>query len=233
MTTKKKVFLAIGLIFLDIILVVAFFTIRDAVMFNNLQKEVSALNKLDVTKDRYNRKLVTKGNYAIVESAIKEYLDNYAKLLQDTLSVVNDKKLVSILSYENYEKDGPDFVKSFEYLKQSKESFNSNIDILLSDLEEDNIKNYINDKTDDGYFINLYRDLMFNDDMIDSFSETKNLLTHSKAQMNNIYDTSIEVLNLLVNNKENWKLEDGEIKFLEEDIYNQYITLISKLKTTN
>lgn len=233
MTTKKKVFLAIGLIFLDIILVVAFFTIRDAVMFNNLQKEVSALNKLDVTKDRYNRKLVTKGNYAIVESAIKEYLDNYAKLLQDTLSVVNDKKLVSILSYENYEKDGPDFVKSFEYLKQSKESFNSNIDILLSDLEEDNIKNYINDKTDDEYFINLYRDLMFNDDMIDSFSETKNLLTHSKAQMNNIYDTSIEVLNLLVNNKENWKLEDGEIKFLEEDIYNQYITLISKLKTTN
>ena len=232
MSTKKKIFLVLGFILLDVVLVVTFFTIRDAAMLNELKKEVSALNKLDVTKDRYNRKIVTKGDYAVVETAIKEYLDDYAVLLQDSLAVVNDSTLVSILSYDNYVNDGPEFVKSLDYLNKNKESFNKNIDVLLSDLEEEKIKNYINDKTDKEYYKDLYRDLMLNDDMMDSFADTKNLLTHSKAQMNNIYDTSIEVLTFLSNNRDNWKVEDGEIKFLEEDLFNQYNSLISKLKPT-
>ena len=231
MSTKKKFFLVFGFIIIDVILIVVFLSVRDVTMLNDLKKEVKSLNKLDVTKDRYNRKIITKGNYAVVESAIKEYLDDYAVLLQDSLKVVKDPTLISILSYDNYVSDGPDFVKSLEYLNSNKKSFNENIDLLLSDLEEDKIKNYINDKTDKEYYINLYRELMLNDDMKDSFSETKELLIHSKTQMNNIYDTSIEVLTFLANNKDNWKAEDGEIKFLEEDLYNQYISLISKIKT--
>jgi len=231
MSTKKKFFLVFGFIIIDVILIVVFLSVRDVTMLNDLKKEVKSLNKLDVTKDRYNRKIITKGNYAVVESAIKEYLDDYAVLLQDSLKVVKDPTLISILSYDNYVSDGPDFVKSLEYLNSNKKSFNENIDLLLSDLEEDKIKNYINDKTDKEYYINLYRELMLNDDMKDSFSETKELLIHSKTQMNNIYDTSIEVLTFLANNKDNWKAENGEIKFLEEDLYNQYISLISKIKT--
>lgn len=232
MSTKKKIFLVLGFIVLDIFLVVLFFTIRDNVMLNSLKKEVNQLNKLDVTKDRYNRKIVTKGGYAIVETAIKEYLDDYAVLLQDSLEVVKNPELTKILSYDNYVNDGPDFVKSLDYLNKNKESFNKNIDLLLSDLEEDKIKNYINDKTDSEYYRKLYVEFMLNDDMMDSFTDTKKLLTHTKAQMNNIYDTSIEVLTFLSNNKDNWKVEDGEIKFLEEDLFNQYNSLISKLKVT-
>jgi hypothetical protein len=233
MSTKKKVFLVVAFIILDIVLVVTFLSVRDVTMLNDLKKEVNELNKLDISKDRYNRKIVTKGNYAIVEKAIKKYLDDYAVLLQDSLKVVKDPTLTSILSYDNYASDGPDFVKSLDYLKNSKESFNKNIDLLLSDLEEDTIKNYINDKTDNQYYIDLYRDLMLNDDMKDSFSETKELLLHSKTQMNNIFDTSSEALTFLVNNKDNWKLEDNQIKFLEEDLYNQYIGILSKIKTSN
>ena len=232
MSTKKKIFLVFGFIILDVILVVLFFTIRDTVMLNSLKKEVDQLNKLDVTKDRYNRKIVTKGDYAIVESAIKDYLDNYAVLLQASLEVVKDPELTKVLSYDNYVNDGPDFVKSLEYLNKNKEEFNKNIDLLLSDLEEDTIKNYINDKTDDEYYRELYVEFMLNDDMKDSFADTKKLLTHSKAQMNNIYDTSVEVLTFLTNNKDNWYLEDNQIKFIGEDLYNQYNGLISKLNTT-
>lgn len=229
MSTKKKLFLAIGFIILDIILVVTFISFRDATMLNNLKKEVNALSKLDVTKDRYNRKIVTTGDYAIVEKAIKSYLDDYAVLLQETFTVVNDTKLKSVLTYDNYSTDGPDFVNSLKYLNEGKNKFNENVDLLLLDLEEDTISNYINDKTDKQYFIDLYRTLMLNDDMKDSFEETKKLLTVSKNKMNNVYDTGIEVLTFLANNKDYWKLEDGEIKFLDVNLYNQYIELIGKL----
>ena len=42
-----------------------------------------------------------------------------------------------------------------------------------------------------------------------------------------------EPLTFLINNKDNWKLEDGEIKFLEEDLFHQYIGMIEKLKNSN
>ena len=229
MSTKKKLFLAIGFIILDIILVVTFISFHDATMLNNLKKEVNALSKLDVTKDRYNRKIVTSGDYAVVEKAIKSYLDDYAVLLQDTFTVVNDERLKNILTYDNYSNDGPDFVKSLEYLNDGKKKFNESVDLLLLDLEEDTINNYINEKTDKQYFIDLYRTLMLDDDMTDSFEETKKLLTVSKTKMNNVYDTSIAVLTFLTTNKDYWKLEDGQIKFLDVNLYNQYIEMIGKL----
>ena len=201
MSTKKKLFLAIGFIILDIILVVTFISFHDATMLNNLKKEVNALSKLDVTKDRYNRKIVTSGDYAVVEKAIKSYLDDYAVLLQDTFTVVNDERLKNILTYDNYSNDGPDFVKSLEYLNDGKKKFNESVDLLLLDLEEDTQLS----------------------------EETKKLLTVSKTKMNNVYDTSIAVLTFLTTNKDYWKLEDGQIKFLDVNLYNQYIEMIGKL----
>ena len=49
--------------------------------------------------------------------------------------------------------------------------------------------------------------------------------------MNNVYDTSIEVLNFLVLYKDDWVVEDGEIKFKTQDLYNYYNELISKVRT--
>ena len=48
--------------------------------------------------------------------------------------------------------------------------------------------------------------------------------------MNLIYDTCIETLNYLSLYNDKWKLEDGEIKFQTEDMYNYYIGLISKVQ---
>jgi len=232
MSTRKKFIIALFFIILDVILVVTFFSFRDAAMLNNLKKEVKSLSKLDVTKDRFNRKNVTTGDYEVVETAIKTYLDDYAVLLQETLKISNDPSLKSILSYDNYSNDGPEFSKSLEYLNNNKKVFNENMDILLSDLEEDKISNYIIDKTNKEYCINLYRELMMNSDMKDSFDETKKLLTLKRNKTNNIYDTSIEVLTFLSSNREMWKLEENQIKFLDVSLYNQYMGLIGKINVT-
>ena len=232
MSTKKKFIFALLFIILDVVLVVTFLSLHDAAMLNSLKKEVNALSKLDVTKDRFNRKNVTTGDYKVVETAIKTYLDDYAVLLQETLQVSNDPTLKSILSLDNYSKDGPDFVKSLEYLNNNKKTFNDNIEILLSDLEEEKISNYINEKTDKEYCIELYRELMLNADMKDSFDETKKLLTLKKNKMNNIFDTSIAILNFLSTCRDYWKIEDNKIQFLDVGLYNQYNELIGKLSVS-
>jgi len=211
-------------------LLIGFLVIRDATYLNDLKKEVNELSKLDITKDRYNREIKSSGDYAIVEKTIKDYLDDYAVNLQDVLQVIQDPKLTKILSYENYSTDGAlEFKESLEYISTTKESFNKKIDELSSKLEEDSISNYINDKTNDPYYVNLYLELMLEDNMINDFEETKSLLEKNKIKVNNVFDVSTEVLNFLNTNKGFWKTEDGEIKFLTQELYDQYNSLIAKI----
>ena len=231
MSRNKRIILVVLFVMLDVFLLIGYLVIQDATMLNNLKKETNILSKLSVTTDRYNRKLKTRGNYAIVEESIKDYLDDYAVLLQDAMAIISDDRLTTILSYNNYLEDGPEFKKSFTYLEQTKQDFNKKIDSLIKRSEEDTIKDYINDKTQEVYYRDLYNKLMLDSDRKDEFFETKDLLIKTKTKVNNVLDVSYEVLNFLVVNKDSWKVEDGEIKFLTQDLYNQYMAYISKLTT--
>ena len=230
MSNKKKFFLIFLFIILDMFLLIGFLVIRDATSLNDLKKEVKSLDKLDMSKDRYNKSIKSSGDYKIVEKAIKNYLDDNAVLMQDVLSIVKDPKLTKILSYDNYKEDGPDFEKSLKYLDDTKRDFNKNVDKLLSNLEEDSARKYINDKTNDKYYKDLYIELMITDKRMEDFKKNKELLIETKNKVNNILDTSTELLTFLKNNKDNYVLEDNEIKFKNRDLYNQYNGYISKIQ---
>ena len=227
---NKKFFIIFCFILIDVFLVVGFLVIRDSISFNELKREVIALSKLDITKDRYNRKIKSHGDYAIVEKAIKDYMDEYAVDIQYLSKMMNDERLSTILSYSNYEKDGPEFKESLDYLEKSKKEYNEKIDKLIANLDEENIDNYIYTRINDEYYVSLYHELIFETPMIDNLKNTKTLLEESREKMNLIYDTCIETLNYLCLYNDKWKLEDGEIKFQTEDMYNYYMSLISKVQ---
>ncbi len=231
MSTKRKFFFIFLFVLLNMFLLVSFLVIRDATRLNNLKKEVNSLSKLDVTKDRYNLKIKTSGKYGVVEKAIKKYLDEYAVLLQDTLQIVKDPKLTSILSYENYKNDGPEFTKSLTYLNEKKSSFDKNMETLLNNLDEEVIKKYIYEYTEDEYFVQLYNELMFTNSMKDDFSETKSLLERTKTKVDNVLETSSAVLTFLVQQKGFWVLEEGEIRFQTNELYNQYMAYIQDIQS--
>lgn len=231
MSSRKKFLLVFGFIVLNMFMLVSFLVIRDATMENELKNEMEYLSKLDITKDRYNKKTVTRGKYAVVEKSIKKYLDDYHLELQEVLKLINDKELTTILSYDNYSTDGPEFAKSLEYLKTSKETFNKKVDDLINKFGDEEIKNNIYKSTKEEYYVNLYDKLMFSSNMRSNYNSTIELLKSTKSRMNNVYDTSIEVLNFLVLYKDDWVVEDGEIKFKTQDLYNYYNELISKVST--
>ena len=59
---------------------------------------------------------------------------------------------------------------------------------------------------------------MFNDDMKDELYESKDLFEKTKIKVNGIYDNSLAVLNFLVTYNGSWKLENGEIKFENQEL---------------
>ena len=230
MTKRKKFFFIFCFIIIDAILVVGFLVIRDATSLSKLDNEMSIIYKKDITKDRYNTKLKSNGGYAVVEKTIKEYLDYYAVNIQKLSQMLDDPKLSEMLSYDNYGKDGPNFNESIKYLEENKESFNKIVDELLENMNEDNINKRILDKNDDSYYISLYKDIMFSDEMSDELDNINDLLNNVKTDANDIYDTCITVLNYLKVYQGEWTLEDGEIKFKTQDMYDYYTGLVNKVK---
>ena len=230
MTKRRKFFFIFCFIIIDAILVVGFLVIRDATSLSKLDNEMSIIYKKDITKDRYNTKLKSNGGYAVVEKTIKDYLDYYAVNIQKLSQMLDDPKLAEMLSYDNYSKDGPNFNESLKYLEDNKKSFNKIVDELLENMNEDNINKRIFDKTNDSYYISLYKDIMFSDEMSDELNNINDLLNNVKTDANDIYDTCITVLNYLKVYQGEWTLEDGEIKFKTQDMYDYYTGLVNKVK---
>ena len=98
MSNKKKFFIIFLFILFDAFLLVGYLVIRDKTNLTNLKKEVNVINKLDITKDNYNRRIKTSGDYALVEKTIKNYLNDYSKGVQEVKNTMSDTKLTKILS---------------------------------------------------------------------------------------------------------------------------------------
>ena len=229
MSKRKKYILIFLVVLLNVFLIVGFLVGRDATMANDLKKEAKVLSKLDITKDRYNRRIRTRGNYGIVEKTAKSYLDDYAVSLQEMLNIMNDPKLAQLFSYSNYESDGPEFKSSIIYLESAKEEFNLQIDSLLKRSEEKTIKVYGKERINSRTYYDLYVEIVLSDSLRKQFANTKDILTNTKTKANEIFDISAELLNFLVLNKDSWKLEEGEIRFQTESLYNQYNLYVSRL----
>ena len=230
MSNKKKFFIIFLFILLDSFLLVGYLVIRDKTNLTNLQKEIKEINKLDITKDSYDRRIKTSGDYALVEKSIKKYLNDYSNGVKEVKNTMNDTKLTKILSYDNYSSDGFEFVESFKYLSNKKEEFNKLMDSLIEKSNKEYIEKYIDKKIEDDYYNDLCKDLMITKARMKSFEQTKETLESIKIKVNKIIDTSNEVLNLLKDNKDDCVLEDGQIKFKSKAVYDKYNELINKIK---
>lgn len=230
MKSKKKFFIIFLFIILDSFLLVGYLVIRDKTNLSNLNKEIKEINKLDITKDSFDRRIKTSGDYALVERTIKNYLNDYSNGVLEVKNTMNDTKLTKILSFDNYSTDGFEFVESFKYLESEKASFNKEIDLLIEKSSKSYMKKYINKKIKDKYYNDLCNELMVTEERIKSLEETKKTLEEIKSKVNKVFDTSTEVLNLLKDNKDDCVLEDGQIKFKSKPVFDKYNELISKIK---
>ncbi|MBQ3306654.1 MAG: hypothetical protein IJG68_00515 [Bacilli bacterium] len=230
MNKRKKIILFSLFLLFDLFLVGLLFYFYNQASLNVLKKEINELALLDPSKDRYNRPLKSKGRYRVVEKAIKEYFDSYAVELQDLSKVAQTEELSSLLTFDNYQNDGPNFDQSINFLIRFQDDYSKRVDSLLNKLEEDNIKKNIDSYTNNSYCKHLYNELLFQDDVFDDLLSTKELLLNSKNSMNQFYQVHIDLFNFLKNNQEQWILEDGNIKFANNDLFNQYNGYLSQLK---
>ena len=206
---------------------------RNIINEDKLKTELSELQQLVSTEnidiDAVNSRLdrtVTTGDYAVVENAFKSYLresfDNSIQIAE----ILNDEKLTTLLTVENYESDGKDFTESKKYITNTRTTLEDCKNKYTEFFTEDKAMSYINDKGLDSYYTDLYKNELMGDMDLASQDTT---VQDSIDEVISILNTSEEVLNLLSENQNAWEIEGEKIVFNSESLSNEYDELINSL----
>ena len=230
---KKKVLIVLLIIIVIALVGVGYFVFTDMEQEEKLKTELSELNDLvnaeNIDMDAINEKLerrITTGDYEKVEDAYKSYLkDNFDNSIQIT-NILNDEKITTLLTVENYESDGKDFTESKEYITNTRETLEECKNKYTEFLTEEKAMSYINDKGLDSYYTDLYKN-EFIGDMSTAAQDTT--VQTSIDEVITILNTSEEVLNLLSENQNNWEIDEENISFNNESLSNQYDELVNSL----
>lgn len=229
---KKKIIIAIVVIVVAIIGVLGYMVISDMGQEDKLKTELSEINDLanaeTIDMDEINKRLdrtVTTGDYAKVEEAFKSYLrDNFDNSIE-IADLINDERITTLLTADNYKTDGKDFTESKNYISTTKQKLEECKEKYSEYMTKEKAMSYIEDKGLDSYYVDLYEQEYVGD--MDSAKDTT--VEDSIDEIISLLDTSEKVLNLLSNNQDTWNVEGDNIVFSNDSIRNQYDELINSI----
>lgn len=234
--SKKKILITIGIIVAILVGLVAYGVVADLHQEKKLKKELDYLYEI-TNKDDYDEKeidkilnrTVTTGDYKKVEVAYKKYTKDCFTILTDITSVLGNDRLASVLTAENYQEDGKDFIKTKEYLKSAKETLQKSMTKYNEYFTEEKAMSYL-DKALDDYYIDFYKDEVVGN--LESDEEDEKLF-NSLNSIIDLINAEEEVIHFLIENKDNWQVENGSITFTTDALIDKYNMLLEAVSNEN
>lgn len=231
-----KIAIIVGVILFVIILAGAYLFVRDITERGKLIAEFEEIDKItdseSFDREELNKKtsnIVTTGEYATVEKAAKTYVSNLFQTVSKIREIVEDEKMTQVLTASNYEEDGPDFIKTKQYLSTTKEQLEEKRSEMFEYLEEEKINSYMPKEVGD-YYMKLYQQLVTDD--IEILEDKKKELDESINSVLSLLDTEEEIIDFLIANKGKWKIQvqEQQILFNTNELIQTYNDLLSKLQ---
>ncbi|MBS6251674.1 MAG: hypothetical protein ACLTPN_05740 [Clostridia bacterium] len=233
---KKKVIIIVAVVIAVLAIIIggfAYFMASDLKQEEKLSTEMTELNELlnkeefdkNLIKERLDR-IVTKGDYALVEKACKQYLSDVFNVSQKIADTLSNDSISKLLSIENYKTDGPEFNNTKKYIAETKQTLAELKDNYYELLTEEKVMSYINDKGLDSYYTDLY-----NKEVIGDLENERNDKTVDEA-MNGIItllDSVEKIIDFLIENKNAWQVDGKSLAFTSDSALNKYNELLEML----
>lgn len=228
---KKKILIGVLVVIIIAVVATCYFVFNDGKQEQKLKDELVEISNLTnvtpIDVDAINKKLeetITTGDYAIVEKAMKSYLKDSFDNMVRIAELLNDERITGILTAENYQEDGPDFVETKAYITSTIQELETRKNNYQEYLTEEKAMSYIENKGLDDYYINFYKT-----EIVKDMESDDTTVADSIDGIIEILRNSEKVIDFLITNKDNWKIENDSVIFSNEDLSNQYINLISQL----
>ncbi|MBR1936860.1 MAG: hypothetical protein IJ842_04115 [Bacilli bacterium] len=221
---KKHLYTVIVVI---LFIIIGLLVIGNGIMLSTLKSEVKDVKEKNIITDKYDKNSYLLFGYGTILKTIKEYYYDNASLIQEIIDIRNDPFLSKVLSYDNYSSDGTDFNKTISFLTEKKKKCDENFLALTERYSNEYIENLLSKKVKKTYYKDLYKELMLKDSDLKEYEDTRNYINGLKTEIDNIFDVSTKVINFLIENKESWELQEGQIKFKSRELFNTYNEMIS------
>ncbi len=224
---KKKIFITIGVIVAIIIAIIAYMVVSDMIQEKKLNEEFSYVDGLVENEERQTEeiknaleRIVTKGDYAKVETSYKKYLKDIYENIENLTKILEDDEITNSLTAKNYQEDGPEFVKTKEYLSETKKSLEDGKNTYYELLTEDGAMKYIKTMELDSYYEDIYKNEI--NGYISEEEHENKTVEESINDVISLLDTSEKIINFLSDNKDSWTIEDESIVFNTQKLSDEY-----------
>lgn len=220
----------VGAIFLIFGIIVTVFVVSDFKQEGKLDAELEELYQLSWEFEnldlkeihiRLNR-IVTKDDYAVVEAAMKAYISDILENNLQITELLEDERLVNILTAENYEDDGPDFSQTKKYINRMKNAFQECKKVHKELSTEDKMMSYVENQGLDSYYLDFYRERMA---AVTDWDSNK-IVEDSLDSMIELMGVFEEIIYFLAENQGSWEVVDGYITFDNYGLADQYDELL-------
>lgn len=235
MKKGTKIAIIVGVIVIAIVAIFAFMVMNDLKQEENLDNELNALfdsiDNFPLNYDEIDAKLnqtVTTGSYYELEKSVKAYVADVVSSFKELDNLLDDKAISNVLSASNLKTDGPNFTKTNQYLKESKEALakiSSDIDNYFT---EEKAMTYIEGKHFDNYSVELYKKYTINSED-SSLEQDRKEMKDTLNQLKTLFDKQQEIIDFLAKNKRSWKMEKDNLVFYSQSLSNQYNKLVEEL----
>lgn len=235
MKKGTKIAIVVGVIVIAIVAIFAFMVMNDLKQEENLDNELNALfdsiDNFPLNYDEIDAKLnqtVTTGSYYELEKSVKAYVSDVVSSFKELDNLLDDKAISNVLSASNLKTDGPNFTKTNQYLKESKEALakiSSDIDNYFT---EEKAMTYIEGKQFDNYSVELYKKYTINSED-SSLEQDRKEIADTLNQLKTLFNKQQEIIDFLAKNKRSWKMEKDNLVFYSQSLSNQYNKLVEEL----
>lgn len=233
--SKKKIFIIAIILIITIGAVIGgIYVDRESKKEENLKNEISEVNKLLSDPNRDEEKInemldrtISDGEYARVEVAAKKYLKDSMNSLDDLIKMMEDEKIIKMLSIENYKKDGPDFKESLAYISSYREKLKTTSNALLWFVDKEKINEYINNQNLNDDNKKLLKELLVTEESIDSEYAS---IVESVEMVKELLDKEEKVLVFLKDNQNNWRIKKKEMMFTTDKLLKEYNELTNSIQ---
>ena len=229
---KKKILITLAVLVIIVVGIIAFFVVSDIQQEKKFNDEMLALENMMNTDELdfeaiYEKTdlIVTKGDYGIIEKAIKSYIKDTALVAEKIIDAMNSEEFGTIISIENFEEDGKEFTESKEFIKTTRENLEQYKEEYGNQFDEEKIMSYINDKNLDEYYVDLYKN-----EVLTVSQEDNQTVQDSIDQVIDLLDKMEDAIDYLIENKDDWNDIDGSLMFLDQDKLDEYQDILSRIE---